>query len=196
MNMNKIKKILSSLGLCSLSFLLFSCGGFLQIGTDEPSNGNSDVVPSTNTSETEALSQQEKIYQLAKASGYSGTYEQWLESIKGDQVVIAVINNKLQWRYASESSWNVLLDLSVLQGEDGHTPYIGANGNWWINGTDTGVNAGGQNGQDGQDGKDGQDGLTPYIGYNGNWWIGNNDTGVSASGQNGQDGKIQADCCD
>ena len=28
-------------------------------------------------------------------------------------------------------------------GKDGDTPYIGANGNWWIGGTDTGVSAGG-----------------------------------------------------
>src|SRR5690625_1310728 len=26
-------------------------------------------------------------------------------------------------------------------GKDGHTPYIGENGNWWIDGTDTSVNA-------------------------------------------------------
>lgn len=26
-------------------------------------------------------------------------------------------------------------------GEDGHSPYIGENGNWWIDGVDTGVSA-------------------------------------------------------
>jgi len=67
-------------------------------------------------------------------------------------------------------------------GTDGSTPYIGANGNWWINGTDTQVKA------EGVDGQDGSDGDTPTIGNNGNWWIGGIDTGVKAEGQDGQDG--------
>ena len=67
-------------------------------------------------------------------------------------------------------------------GEDGATPEIGQNGNWWIDGVDTGVPA------KGQDGEDGEDGTTPHIGSNGNWWIGNVDTGVPAKGQDGQDG--------
>ena len=32
-------------------------------------------------------------------------------------------------------------------GNDGETPYIGANGNWWIDGTDTGIAATGEDGQ-------------------------------------------------
>ena len=180
--MNKyIKKTLMSVMLGSMSFLLFSCGGLLQIGTPTPSeeikeSTSETIKPGTSEEGTQILSQQEKIYQLAKASGYQGTYEQWLESIKGDQVVIAVVNNALQWRYASDSNWTVLIDLSDLKGEDGHTPYIGKNGNWWINGADTGVYAGG---------KDGENGLTPHIGWNGNWWIGEEDTGVYAGGQGG-----------
>lgn len=88
-------------------------------------------------------------------------------------------------------------------------PYIGANGNWWLGDTDTGVQASvqgekgdtgaagkdgakgtdgkngtdgrdGVNGKDGINGKDGKDGQTPYIGENGNWWIGATDTGVKA----------------
>ncbi|WP_394354369.1 beta strand repeat-containing protein, partial [Winogradskyella vidalii] len=98
-------------------------------------------------------------------------------------------------------------------GTDGLTPEIGANGNWFIGTTDTGVVAEGQNGDsayeewlvagntgsaqdfldsligasgsDGVDGDDGTDGLTPEIGSNGNWFIGTVDTGVVAGGQNG-----------
>lgn len=33
----------------------------------------------------------------------------------------------------TEEEW-----LNSLRGETGHTPYIGDNGNWWINGIDTG----------------------------------------------------------
>lgn len=72
-------------------------------------------------------------------------------------------------------------------GEDGHTPVItiGENGNWYIDGEDTGVlaeGAQGSQGDPGQDGQDGHDGITPHIGENGNWYIGDQDTGVSASG--------------
>ncbi len=55
-------------------------------------------------------------------------------------------------------------------GVNGITPHIGANGNWWIGETDTGVNA------------RGTDGVTPNIGTNGNWRIGSRDTGVKAQG--------------
>ena len=68
-------------------------------------------------------------------------------------------------------------------GKDGDKVTIGDNGNWHINGNDTGVPAEGKNGQDGQEG----DKVT--IGDNGNWHINGNDTGVPAEGKNGQDGQ-------
>lgn len=63
-------------------------------------------------------------------------------------------------------------------GNDGLTPHIGDNGNWWIGTTDTGIKA---------QGEPGASGLTPHIGDNGNWWIGTTDTGVKAQGNNGAD---------
>ena len=69
------------------------------------------------------------------------------------------------------------------RGENGLTPNIGYNGNWWIGNEDTGVPAIGVNGSAGADGN------TPYIGENGNWWIGEQDTGVRAEGKDGQNGK-------
>lgn len=64
----------------------------------------------------------------------------------------------------------------VVPGENGLTPFIGENGNWWIGEEDTGVKA---------NGVDGSNGITPHIGENGNWFIGENDTGVLARGKNG-----------
>lgn len=64
-------------------------------------------------------------------------------------------------------------------GNDGLTPHIGDNGNWWVGTTDTGVKA---------QGNTGNDGLTPHIGDNGNWWIGTTDTGVKAQGEQGDPG--------
>ena len=65
------------------------------------------------------------IYVLAVEDGYTGTYEDWLESIKGED------------------------------GKDGETPHIGTNGNWWIGDVDTGVPATGPEGPQGEPGKDG-----------------------------------------
>lgn len=57
---------------------------------------------------------------------------------------------------------------------------IGENGNWWIDGIDTGKSAKGEVGSKGK---------TPEmaVGGNGTWWIDGVDTGVSASGQKGKD---------
>lgn len=60
------------------------------------------------------------------------------------------------------------------QGEAGVTPHIGADGHWYIGEIDTGVIAEGHNGK------------TPIIGANGNWWIGGTDTGVAAQGATGR----------
>jgi hypothetical protein len=60
---------------------------------------------------------------------------------------------------------------------------IGENGNWWIDGVDTGKSAKGENGQNGQKG----DAPKIAIGTNGNWIINDVDSGVSASGQKGKD---------
>lgn len=61
-------------------------------------------------------------------------------------------------------------------GKDGAVPVIGENGNWIIDGIDTGIPA---------RGKDGKDGVTPEIGKNGNWFIDGRDTGVPARGKDG-----------
>lgn len=64
-------------------------------------------------------------------------------------------------------------------GNDGITPHIGENGNWYIGDTDTGINA---------HGIPGNDGITPHIGENGNWYIGDVDTGMASKGADGKDG--------
>ena len=69
--------------------------------------------------------------------------------------------------------------LKGKDGVDGAVPIIGENGNWFIDGVDTGIPA---------RGRDGIDGVTPLIGENGNWYIGDVDTGVPARGVDGADG--------
>ena len=80
---------------------------------------------------------------------------------------------------------------------DKNYPYIGENGNWFVNNKDTGIpatgpagqnGADGANGIDGVNGQDGADGSSPTIGENGNWWLGNTDTGIPATGAAGENG--------
>lgn len=92
-------------------------------------------------------------------------------------------------------------------GENGITPHIGDNGNWYIGNTDTGKPSRGEKGdpgakgdpgvpgKDGADGKQGAagtDGITPHIGDNGNWYIGSTDTGKPSRGEKGDKGDTGA----
>ena len=68
-------------------------------------------------------------YQLAVDNGYSGTVQQWLDSLKGQD--------------GSNGT-------NGANGNDGVTPHIDSTtGNWFIGSTDTGVHAQGPAGQDG-----------------------------------------------
>ena len=88
------------------------------------------------------------------------------------------------WQRTTKISTNPLVNpeisLTCIQGSDGkngYTPYIGSNGNWWINGVDTGYSA------------EGDDGHSPYVDTTTNtWWewdanIGDyHDTGIVPQG--------------
>ena len=62
---------------------------------------------------------------------------------------------------------------------------IGENGNWYIDGKDSGQPSRGENGSDGRDGHSPQ----ISIGNNGNWHIDGQDSGIQATAKNGQDGQ-------
>ena len=76
---------------------------------------------------------------------------------------------------------NQVLNLVLKSGENGKTPYIGENNNWWLDGTDLGIKA------VARDGGPGENGKTPYIGDNGNWWLDGTDLGIPARGPQGED---------
>ncbi len=153
---------------------------------------------------------------LREGSIKDQTYEEWLESIRGED---------------------------GQDGQDGHTPVIniGDNGNWFIDGVDTGISAQGPQGEQGPQGNPGKDGVsivsisltsssnnvdtytitysngttsifkvtngvdgaqgiqgekgedghTPVItiGANGNWYVDDVDTGISAQGPKGDQGE-------
>lgn len=75
------------------------------------------------------------------------------------------------------------LKVKRRNGKDGTSPYIGPNGNWWINTSDTKIKA---------QGEKGSDGLTPFI-KDGYWWIGTSNTGIAVQGPKGEQGDKGAD---
>ena len=78
------------------------------------------------------------------------------------------------WQRTTKISTNPLVNpeisLTCIQGSDGkngYTPYIGSNGNWWINGVDTGYSA------------EGDDGHSPFVNTTTNtWWEWDADIGA------------------
>ena len=108
------------------------------------------------------------IYALAVENGETRTYEEWLESIKGER------GPKGDKGEDGKDG---------RDGIDGETPTIEINqdGYWVINGVTTDVKAAGTDGKDGTNGKDGKDGTNGKDGANGK------------DGTNGKDGKDGTD---
>ena len=158
----------------------------------------------------------ESAYEAWKREGNEGTEEEFIESLRGDQGLSAYEvwrtvegnENKSKEDYIESlkgdkgdqglSAYEVWLAngnegiesdfINYLKGIDGKTPNIGDNGNWFIDGIDTGIQVTGDKGLDGIDGQDGIDGVTPNIGDNGNWFIGDFDTGIPSTGAQGNQG--------
>ena len=82
-----------------------------------------------------AMPEAYRIYELYVASGGNMTYEEWLESVRGEK------------------------------GDPGHSPVvtIGNNGNWFIDGKDTGIQAQGEQGNPGDKGDTGKSAYEQYI---------------------------------
>ena len=120
-------------------------------------------------------------------------FEQWKDMIASGSVDDPH-NPGEKWPSENNTVQDFWRFLTGASGEDGQTPHIGDNGNWFIGKEDTGIGARGRDGQDGKDGKDvtnGRDAIPPTvtIGDNGNWYINGTDTGKPALGQDGKDGK-------
>ena len=59
------------------------------------------------------------IYQSALSAGYSGTYEEWLNSIKGASIELRVSDSYIQMRYSNQTEWTNLISLEVIKGKSG-----------------------------------------------------------------------------
>ena len=85
-------------------------------------------------------------------------FEQWKDMIASGSVDDPH-NPGEKWPSENNTVQDFWRFLTGASGEDGQTPHIGDNGNWFIGKEDTGIGARGRDGQDGKDGKDGKDGA-------------------------------------
>ena len=103
------------------------------------------------------------------------TLMEWLDGHGGIRSIVFNADDTMTITAADGTAWTSG-SLRGSQGPQGLTPNIGANGNWYIGDTDTGVKA------------QGPQGTIPRVGDNGNWWVGETDTGVHAQGDKGDRG--------
>ena len=93
-----------------------------------------------------------------------------------------LLTANINWPKDQTTMEHFFLYLKGKDGENGITPHVGENGNWYIGNRDTNFPA------QGQKGENGKDGTSPYIGPNGNWWINTSDTKIKAQGEKGVNG--------
>ena len=195
---NIIKKTLGALLVVSMFGIGLSACGLFQGGSS-----SSSIISSSSTNNE--LTEQEKIYELAVNSGYTGTYEEWLESIKGKSVELSVQDGVICWRHQGDTEWKILISVSSLKGEDGlngkeielnvspthiQWRYVGESTIKDLFSLDLLKGKDGSSGSNGTDGEDGKDGLSAYeiavkLGFEGDElaWL------ESLKGTNGTDGR-------
>ena len=102
--------------------------------------------------------------EMIQSSGLSikGSYDTYEELVQahptgslGDAYIVG--DDLYLW---VNNAWS---NVGQFRGEDGATPEIGTNGNWYINGVDTGKPSRGVKGDAGEDGSDGQDGAAATV---------------------------------
>lgn len=103
-------------------------------------------------------------YEIAKEHGYTGTEEEWIASLVGAKGDTGAKGEKGD---AGEQGEKGEKGEKGDDGKDGNTPYIGANGNWWIGDVDTGVKAAGSDGAKGDTGAKGDKGDAGENGKDG-----------------------------
>ena len=139
---------------------------------------------------------QQEIYKLAQESGFTGTYEEWLESVKGakgdkgdkgekgekgdtgnDGITPQIrINSKTNyWEISTDNgqTWTSTgVKATGSQGEKGDKPVIevGSNGNWFVDGEDTTIKAEGDKGADGATWHTGEQAPASTLGENGDFY--------------------------
>lgn len=106
-------------------------------------------------------------YEISVDHGFEGDEAAWLESLKGEPGADGKDGVDGQPGKDGADGQPGADGKDGVDGKDGITPTIGANGNWFLGDTDTGVAAAGKNGADGQPGVDGKDGTDGKDGVDG-----------------------------
>ena len=95
--------IIKKIGMLALSTtLLFALASCDFNKKETPTTLDTTTVVNTTDSganDDPTVDNKYKIYLLAQSSGFNGTYEEWLASIKGDSISLKVIDGKLKWKY-------------------------------------------------------------------------------------------------
>ena len=94
----------------------------------------------------EDLPRGKSAYEIAKENGFNGTEAEWLASLKGEPGAAGAPGK---------------------DGENGKTPYVGDNGNWYIGADDTGKPSRGAKGDKGEKGDKGDTGAQGIQGEQG-----------------------------
>ena len=155
-----MKKIICALFItASILFSLVSCvdlGAFTSSSQNNTGTGNNNDntqnTDSGNNKNESAELTAEYIYSLAKREGYTGTLEEFIEEFRGEPGENGTDGVGIASAAFDENSHLMLtltngtvidcgkIAVSVV-GSDGSSISIGSNGNWYIDGVDSGVSA-------------------------------------------------------
>ena len=91
-------------------------------------------------------------YEIACNYGFDGSEEEWLDSLHGKDGVDGIDGKDGSDGYDGKDG------VDGVDGKDGATPYIGDNGNWFVNDKDTGCPS------------TGKDAVTPKFKIEGGYW--------------------------
>ncbi|MFA7107404.1 MAG: immunoglobulin-like domain-containing protein, partial [Candidatus Izemoplasmatales bacterium] len=123
------KKVLAVV-LCMTVMFLFGCDFFSPATTTKNTADTTDTTTvstsEVTSTETDITLQLTYIYNLAvSTNAFTGTYEEWLESVRGPQgipgksVELQVAGGYVQWKYSDETTWKNLVEIASLKGEAG-----------------------------------------------------------------------------
>ena len=198
----KKKLIKQLIGIFTLSTLMFSCENVMHFNMPEGPEGPDgksayeiwveNVENGTIDWSKDRVTIEQFFLYLKGKDGKDGqdgkdgvdglsAYELWIKEVeKGIQ---DPHNPGKEWDKSKtevNDFWYFLTGADGKDGKNGSTPVIGDNGNWWIDGIDTGKPS---------KGADGKGGSLIEISNNNTWIIDGTDTGVPVHGKDGQDGK-------
>lgn len=210
------------IGIIILSFIMLSCDNDLHVIMPQGPEGKSayevwvEAVMNGNIDWPKDMTEKTHFFLYLKGeNGVDGkdglsAYEVWVKEV--EKGIMDPHNPGKEWDKSKTDKndfWYYLTGADGKNGKNGSTPQIGENGNWWIDGEDTGLPSRGADGKDGSQitvsdnntwvidgtdtgipmtGKDGKDGTEVYIGDNGNWFVDGKDTTIPARGKDGANG--------